>query len=36
MKRPWDQDDDFLMILIFLAVFFSFCLSLLMSWEAVP
>lgn len=29
----WDDDDVFFMIMLFLAVFFTFTISLLLSWE---
>ena len=33
MKRLWPEEDDFTMICIFLAVFFTFFISLMLSWE---
>ena len=29
----WDDNDVFFMIMLFLAVFFTFMISLLLSWE---
>ena len=33
MKRLWPKDDDFFMIGVFLAIFFTFCVSALYALE---
>lgn len=33
MKRLWPEEDDFFMIILFLTVFFVFCVSMLLAWE---
>lgn len=33
MKRPWPEEDDLFFLVVALAVFLTFCVSLLISME---